>query len=176
MPEESSTGERARYRLPPAPIPEILDTPPPPALLLSPDRRTLAWLGRAGLPPLSELAEPELRLAGVRINPRTNGRSREGHLLSLSFGALGGGTPRPAATPPDVRISHPRWAPDSRHLAFLNTGEAGLELWVADAATGQCRRLAGPGLNAAFGRPYSWMPDGASLLVNLLPHDRGEEP
>ena len=31
-------------------------------------RRWLAWLDRRGLPPLAELAEPELRLAGVRIN------------------------------------------------------------------------------------------------------------
>mgnify|MGYP006174954429 CR=1 FL=1 len=68
MSEESPAGTRSRYRLPPEPIPTIVDAPPTPALLLSPDRRWLAWLGRRGLPPLAELAEPELRAAWVKAH------------------------------------------------------------------------------------------------------------
>ena len=61
------------YLIPPAPIPQILDTPPTPGVSVSPGRTTIALLGRENLPSLAELAEPWLPLAGYRINPRTNG-------------------------------------------------------------------------------------------------------
>lgn len=61
------------YLLPPPPIVDILDAPPPPLTELSPTRDTLAIIQRASMPPISELAQPMLRLAGRRINPKTNG-------------------------------------------------------------------------------------------------------
>lgn len=177
MSAESQDAPPFGYRLPPAPIPRIVDAPPTPALVLSPDRRWLAWLGRRGLPPLAELAEPELPLAGVRINPRRNGRSREAYLVSLAFGGLGTGEePRPVRLPADARITHPRWSPQSRHLAFVLTREESAELWVADPELGSCRQLPLPPLNSTFGIPYRWMPGGKALVVNAVPEGRGEAP
>lgn len=177
MPDESSGAvTRSGYRLPPEPIPTILDATPTPALVLSPDRQWLGWLGRRGLPPVAELAEPELPLAGVRINPLTNARSRQSYLVSLSFGRLDGLEPRAAELPTGARITHPRWSPDSRHLAFVHTGEAGLELWIADAASGACRRLVTPPLNATLGLPFRWLPDGSGLIAACIPEDRGDAP
>ena len=177
MPDESSDEvARSTYRLPPEPIPTILDATPTPALVLSPDRQWLGWLARRGLPPVAELAEPELPLAGVRINPRTNARSRQSHLVSISFGRLDGTEPLPADLPPNARIAHPRWSPDSRHLALVNTGEEGLELWIAEAETGRCQRLPTPPLNAALGLPLRWLPDSSGLLVACVVADRGESP
>lgn len=164
------------YRLPPEPIPSILDAPPTPALALSPDRQRLAWLGRRGLPPLSELAEPEVRLAGVRINPRTNARSRMPHLVSLSFGRLNLNAPQPADLPADAQITYPRWSPDSRLLAFIHSGEGGMELWITNASTGRTHRLNIPPLNGAFGIPFRWLPDSSGLLARCIPVDRGDPP
>jgi dipeptidyl aminopeptidase/acylaminoacyl peptidase len=164
------------YRLPPSPIPEIIDAPPTPALSVSPDRETMALLGRANLPGIAELAEPELRLAGVRINPRTNGPSRAGSFNSLTFRPLHGGAERPVKLPPEGRINYPRWSPDSSALAFLNTTDEGIELWVAEVGSGAARRLTGPHLNATLGIPYTWMSDGRSLLVIRVPPGRGAPP
>ena len=44
------------YLVPPAPIPQILDTPPTPGVSVSPGRTTIALLGRENLPSLAELA------------------------------------------------------------------------------------------------------------------------
>jgi hypothetical protein len=78
---------------PPAPIAQILDTPPTPTPSVNPRRDTIALLGRANLPPISELAEPSLNLAGYRINPRNNGpaNSRIAWLNGLSFQPVSGG-------------------------------------------------------------------------------------
>ncbi|MEO8678161.1 MAG: hypothetical protein ABI665_03890, partial [Vicinamibacterales bacterium] len=64
------------YLLPPKVIVDILDAPPPPTAELSPSRDTMVLLERASMPTIAELAQPMLRLAGVRINPRTNGPHR----------------------------------------------------------------------------------------------------
>lgn len=177
MADESNEAARMEYRLPPDPIPQIVDAPPTPALVLSPDRQMLAWLGRRGLPPLEELALPELRLAGVRINPRSNGRSREGYFISLAFSHLEGhASQTTVALPADARITHPRWSPHGRYLAFVLTTTEGAELWVAETSTGAARSLPLPPLNSAFGLPYRWMPHGEALVVNTIVAGRGAPP
>src|SRR5207344_1320119 len=64
------------YLLPPKVIVDLLDAPPPPTAELSPARDTVVLLERASMPTIAELSQPMLRLAGVRINPRTNGPYR----------------------------------------------------------------------------------------------------
>lgn len=175
MHDTAPQGEHPGYRLPPEPIPTILDAPPTPLLTLSPDRSRLAWFGRRGLPPLAELAEPQLGLAGVRLNPRTNMRSRQDHLVSLSIGGLDNATPRPIELPEGARLTYPRWSPDSRHLAFVHTSREA-ELWIVDVEAKTCRRLALPPLSGAFGIPYRWLPDGSGLLAFTIVPDRGAPP
>lgn len=64
------------YRLPPPEIRDIVDAPPLPALSFSPLRDKILFLKRRALPPLAELARPEEKLAGVRLDAKYNTRSR----------------------------------------------------------------------------------------------------
>ncbi|KAI7740649.1 hypothetical protein M8C21_030147, partial [Ambrosia artemisiifolia] len=64
------------YRLPPSEIRDIVDAPPLPALSFSPKRDKIMFLKRRSLRPLSELAKPEDKLAGIRIDGNANSRSR----------------------------------------------------------------------------------------------------
>lgn len=170
--------EATRYAQPPAPIPQILDTPPPPTPSINPKRDTIALLGRANLPPIAELAEPMLQLAGYRINPRNNGpaNSRIAWLNALSFQPVAGGPARTVALPRNARFTSPAWSPDGSKLAFLADTPTGLELWVADAATARARKLTGPTVNAAFGAGYEWLPDSSALVVRTIPARRGAAP
>ncbi|MGI9182798.1 MAG: hypothetical protein ACR2H9_20150, partial [Longimicrobiaceae bacterium] len=60
------------YRVPPKAIADLVDAPPTPAVSLSPDKDWLLLMELPNLPPLSDLAQPELLLAGLRLNPRTH--------------------------------------------------------------------------------------------------------
>jgi dipeptidyl aminopeptidase/acylaminoacyl peptidase len=164
------------YRTPPAPIPQILDTPPAPLVSVAPGRERMALLGREGPPPIAELAGPELRLAGVRIDPRTSGPSRGSFHNSIALGPVGTGARRTVQLPAGAWVSFPQWSPDGSQLAFARTTPGGIELWVVDAATAAPRRLTGPVLNATLGAPFAWMPDGRSLLVKRIPPGRGAAP
>ncbi|HWH17485.1 MAG TPA: prolyl oligopeptidase family serine peptidase [Allosphingosinicella sp.] len=178
-PAAAQTGAKTGgYATPPAPIAQILDTPPPPTPSVSPRRDTIALLGRANLPPIAELAEPDLKLAGYRINPRNNGpaNSRVAWLNALSFQPVGRGAPRAVALPAGMRFTSASWSPDGSRLAFLVDRSAGLELWVADAATAKARRLTSATVNAAFGSSYEWLPDSSGLIVRMVPAGRGAAP
>jgi len=170
--------EGRTYQQPPAPIADILDTAPTPTPSLSPDRRTLALYERANLPPIAELAEPMLRLAGYRINPRNNGQanSRTAWLTGLSFQPVAGGPARTVALPANSRFVSPGWSPDGRSLALLMDAPTGLELWTVDVASGQARKLTDARVNAAAGGAFDWLPDSSGLLVRMTPEGRGAAP
>lgn len=167
------------YHQPPQPIAQILDAKPNPSASVSPDRRTLVLMDRTNLPGIAELAEPMLRLAGYRINPRNNGpaNSRVSWLTGLSFQAVDGGAARPVAgLPAGARLTSVSWSPDGKALAFLLNTPTGLELWTADVASAQARRLTGPTVNAAAGSGFSWLPDSSGLLVMATSARRGVAP
>src|SRR6185295_14245452 len=72
----------ARYQRPPQAIIDILDVPPTPQASLSPTRDQLLLIQRPSHPSIADVAAPMLRLAGLRINPQTNGP----HLAPYSVG------------------------------------------------------------------------------------------
>jgi dipeptidyl aminopeptidase/acylaminoacyl peptidase len=172
----SATEAAAQYRDPPAPIAQILDAPPTPGVSISPDRRLLVLLDREGLPPITEVAAPELRLAGVRIDPRTNGGSRDIFLKGLRIITVDGEGEKVVTIPAGARISNPQWSPTSRHLFFTVVRADGHRAWLADAATGVARELSNKPLNAALGAPCSWATDGSELLCRFIPDGRGAAP
>ncbi|MGO4409917.1 S9 family peptidase, partial [Brevundimonas sp. M-11_2] len=167
------------YHQPPQPIAQILDSKPNPTASVSPDRRTLLLQDRSNLPTIAELAEPMLRLAGYRINPQNNGpaNSRVTWLTGLSFQAVDGGAARiVAGLPLNARLTNVSWAPNGKAVAFLLNTPTGLELWTADVASAQARRLTGPTVNAAAGAGFSWLPDASGLLVQAVPAGRRAAP
>src|SRR5205809_479270 len=69
---------------PPQVIADTIDARRPPTVCLTTDRRRLLLLEPSGLAPIVELAQPELRLAGLRINPRNYTPSRTGYFTQIT--------------------------------------------------------------------------------------------
>ncbi|HSY00968.1 MAG TPA: prolyl oligopeptidase family serine peptidase [Acidobacteriaceae bacterium] len=173
------------YQKPPQAIVDLLEAPPTPLVVVSPPAtgtaRTLLLLQPGGLLTIADLAQPELRLAGLRFNPRTNGPSRLPYVIGLKFKSLPAGKELAVTgLPAHPHIEYAQWSPDARRIAFVViTGEnpaAGLSLWTADAATAHATRIPGVALNGVFGNPCSWMPDSRSLLCRTVSSARGPAP
>ena len=164
------------YQKPPQAVVDILDAPAPPALSVSPTGENVLLIQTARYPSIEEVAAPMLRLAGVRLNPKTNGPARPPRVTGLSIVPVTGGEPKPIALPDKSRVGFPFWAPDGKHFAVLNTTEAGIELWVCDITELKLQKVKGVRLNATIGDAAQWMPDSRSLLVQLIPEGRGEVP
>ena len=176
-----------KYQVPPKGIVDLVDVTPTPSVTLSPAGKPGAtrWLllqQISGLPPISDLAQPELRLAGLRFNPKTNGPSRGRYSTGLSLQSLPDGKEIPiTGLPPSPKIRFAAWSPDATKIAFANisdaTGDAGLSLWIVDVATAKAQRVPGVLLNAVFGTaPCEWISDSTRLLCQTIPTGRGAAP
>ncbi len=175
------------YQQPPKEIMDILNAPATPTLALSPSGAYAMQGSPVRFPPVAELAEPMLRLAGIRINPKTNGLHNATFNTNLTLRKIPEGTEIKVMTPPNSRLSMPRWSPDGTHFAFTNSTSAGIELWIGDSATGRTHKLPNLRINEVMGGagggrgggavgPVQWMPDGKSLLVHMVRPDRGAPP
>ena len=174
------------YQAPPAPLQAIVDAPRAPTLSLSPKRNLAAVLPTPSLPSISEVAQPELKLAGLRINPRTYSASR--FSFHTGLGLLDIDTQKEikvSGLPASPRIADLAWSPDQRYLAFTHIAfadpargvkESGVELWLLDVQTKAARKLGNQSLSAVYGRGFSWMPDSKTLLVQLKPAKLGAAP
>ena len=168
---------RLDYQMPPKHIADLVDAPPSPVATLSPDRQWMVLLERPNLPTIEELAQPELRLAGLRINPRNNGPSRGGYLVGLTLKRLSDGKEfRVVGLPENPQLGSATWSPDSQQIAFRLSRESRIELWVADVGTAVARRLGDVALNMASGRAFEWVSDSQTLIARCVPTGRGEPP
>lgn len=164
------------YHKAPAPIPQILDAPPTPLVMVSPKSDHLLVADRLGNPPLADLAQPMLRLAGIRINPATNGRHHPPRLTGLHIITVSDGKEQIVALPKDAYVGSPEWSPDGQHFSFTNTTSDGIELWVGETGSAKAHRVGTIKVNAIMPESVQWMPDSHTLLVETVPQTRGNPP
>ncbi len=173
-----------KYQEPPKAMIDLVDARLTPYVEVSPgdgvDGRWLLIEEISGLPSIADLAQPELRLAGLRFNPKTNGPSRGRYGTGLRLKALPDGAERAiAGMPVEPKIRFAAWAPDARHIFFVNVSDAaadaGLSLWIVDVAQAQARRVPDLALNGIFGRPCEWM-GSESLICKMVVKGRGAAP
>src|SRR5208283_3189813 len=118
-----------KYQEPPKAIIDLVDARPTPNVEVSPgDGLGGRWLlieAISALPSIADLAQPELRLAGLRFNPKTDGPSRGRYATSLELQALPNGKPIAiSGLPAHAKIRFADWSPDGRKIAFVNVTDA----------------------------------------------------
>ncbi|MSV28481.1 MAG: S9 family peptidase [Bryobacterales bacterium] len=166
------------YRKPPQAVLDVLNAPATPTLSVSPAKTHAILAEAARYPPIAEVAQPMLRLAGLRINPRNNGPHTPFPARSRAFvlKRLADGSDVPLALPPNPRLGPLHWSPNGALFAFTNATDTAIDLWIGDAASGKTHKVEGLRLNAVTGEPAVWLPDNRTLLVRLVPPGRGNTP
>ncbi|MEC8683460.1 MAG: S9 family peptidase, partial [Bacteroidota bacterium] len=163
------------YQKPPQEILDLVDVPRAPWVLMNTEGDTMLLMYRDSYKTIAELSEEELRLGGLRINPKTNIGSRTTFYNDIKIKGIEeteAGTI--SGLPEDAKLSNFNWSPDESKMAFTNTIEDGVQVWVLDLETAIAKRVTEAFVNANMGNPISWFKDGESLLVNMLPATRKE--
>ena len=163
------------YQKPPQEILDLVDVPRAPWVLMNTEGDTMLLMYRDSYKTIAELSEEELRLGGLRINPKTNIGSRTTFYNDIKIKGIEeteAGTI--SGLPEDAKLSNFNWSPDESKMAFTNTIEDGVQVWVLDLKTATAKRVTEAFVNANMGNPISWFKDGESLLVNMLPATRKE--
>ena len=167
--------ENVEYQKPPASILELVDVERAPIVSIDSKKEQMLFYYRDAFKSLSDLSEPELRLAGLRINPKTNISSTMNFYTNIKYKKLNDKKLQQIANLPNKpRIAYTSFSPDETKLAFTNTTDQGVELWVVDLKTLLATKLTDAILNANAGMPYSWFSNSESFLVKILPEDRKE--
>ena len=161
------------YQSPPPEILELVEIERAPLVELDSKKEQMLFYYRPAFKSLSDLNQPELRLAGLRINPETNISSTLIYYHDIRYQKVTKRELRPiTGLPEQPRIAYVSFSPDETKIAFTHTTLGGVELWIADLITLTARKLTDAMLNANAGEPYIWFPDSRSMLVRMLPGDR----
>jgi dipeptidyl aminopeptidase/acylaminoacyl peptidase len=170
------------YDQPPQYVLDVLHAPAPAYPILSPTRANALLVAWVTYPPMAQVAEPILKLAGVRLEPRT----RRKHDTPGGYGVAQCAQTLSAvdiATRRVTAIALPAggcadgfsWAPDGSTFAFRDTSSDAVELWVG-GRDGQTHRVGNVRLNPMLGSSLQWTGDSKALLVKMVPDDIGPAP
>ena len=171
------SAEDDGYKMPPKAIVDIVDAPKTPNISISPSKKHVLLLGKPSLPSIKELAQPELRLAGVRINPTINGRSRASTYNSITIKNIESGKEKKVTgIPRNAAILQTSWAPDGNHIAVAVIVNESIHLYIAQAKSGRAKMLFNKALNTVYGSPMYWLGDSKGLIVKTVPDRRGPAP
>ena len=163
------------YRKPPKEVLEVLSAPLPPVVWANQTgtHALIAQLRR--YPAIADVAQPFLALAGLRINPNTNGGQLLNYYYDLRMKELGTGREVALTLPANPKLGTPSWSPDGKTFVVINTTTDHVELLVGDAATGRMRVIPKVALNYMFGTAWSWMGSRA-VVARTVPAGRGKPP
>ena len=169
-----SAQQNTGYQKPSQAILDLVDVEMAPGVMMDNAERYMVLSYRSQYKTITELSETEMRLGGLRINPKTNIGSRTNYAnnLKLRYMDKDDVVHEIEGLPQNPRLANFRWSPDQTKIACTNTVENGVELWVVDLTAAKAMKLSEPNLNANTGGVINWMKDGESLLIKVLPSDR----
>jgi dipeptidyl aminopeptidase/acylaminoacyl peptidase len=165
--------ENLIYQKPSAEILALADYERAPSVTMDSKKEFMLLSYRDTYKSLNDLNQEEMRLGGLRINPVTNISSTITYINNLKIRKVAAQEEiQVSGLPQNPRISYITMSPNEKKIAFTNTVNAGVELWVLDVETAKANRLTEAIVNANMGNPISWLNDNENLLVRLLPKNR----
>ncbi len=169
--------EGQTYQKPPQAMEDLINAPATPRVSINDKGTTMLILQFAQYPDIAELAEPEFRIAGLRLNPRTNGQSRMTYVTGLKLKNVQTGTEQEIkGLPSRLLASNATWSPDDSKIALCNTEGEKIQLYLIDVATASAKKLSETRLNSAIASPFAWVSDNKTILFLSIPDNRGAFP
>ena len=132
------------YQKPPKAILDVLNAPLTPQVSVNRSRDVALLFTPALYPPIAELAQPMLRLAGLRINPANNGPHSPPRYTNLAIKRLADGAEKRVALPGDAYFGALMWSPDGKRFIFTRMAASA---WSSGSAT---RKLPRPARSPAW--------------------------
>ena len=172
--QETGMQPAAGWQSPPADVLEVLYAPQLPRVWTAPTGEYMLLADPVLYPPLAELGGPMHKLAGMRVNPATNGYHGQHGGTSPRLVPVEGGAAIPLDLPAGAEVLGVDWTVDGQRFA-LTVGLADhLGLWVG-SVEGDVTRIESLAINPLLGGGVNWLPDQERLLVNRIPQ-RGPAP
>ena len=155
------------YKVPPDVIRSLIDADPQPTISLTKEGDLGLVLFRDGYQSIDELAKDELRIAGTRLDPVRYTSSRMTYYKSFSLIDIKSGDNISVDFPLNGKFSFFRWSPDEEKVAYTNTTDKGVELWVLDIKSKKSQKVSDRYINDILNSPFQWYNSNDEILVSL---------
>jgi dipeptidyl aminopeptidase/acylaminoacyl peptidase len=174
---QTNAQQSLTYQKPSKEILDLVDVPLAPTVLLDDNNAFMIFAYRDAFRSIQDLAREELRLGGLRIDPKTNIGSRVLTYNNLKLMALtkaDKAVVQVKGLPDKPMLTNFVFSPDQQKLAFTHTSTAGIEIWVLDIITSTATKLTDARANANLGDVINWFKDGKALLVKMVSKEKEE--
>lgn len=172
---KANAQESLTYQKPSKEILELVDVPLAPRVIFDANKEFMIFQYRDAYKSIEELSQEELRLGGLRINPKTNIHSRVRYYNNLKIKNLKNDNSeiiQVSGLPEDPKLTNFTFSPDEKKLAMTNTTSSGVEVWVVDLVKKSVKKLTEPKANANLKNVINWFKDSKSILVKMVSQKR----
>ncbi|HXQ98144.1 MAG TPA: prolyl oligopeptidase family serine peptidase [Candidatus Limnocylindrales bacterium] len=174
-------GAQSTYQKPPKEILDVMDAPVIPTGAVDPSGHFMVLFRSVGYPTIADMAQPMLRLAGLRINPLTSATHNSPAFTDFVVKSIPDGVEHKVVLPEGGRFGAPRWSPDGKTFIFTQTTRNATLLWIGDSS-GAAHVISGVQIDSVLGGgggggrgggggACEWM-GSARLLCKMVPVDR----
>ncbi len=152
--------ETAGYQAPPKVIADLLLAPPTPSISVNGSAKYMLVMERNSYPTVEELGQPELKIAGLRINPLNASLTRQTYINRLVLKQIA--TDKALAIkglPNSLAALNPTWNPAENKIAFFNVLANSVDVYVIDIASLTCKKINTASANLVLGNTLIWLDD-----------------
>ncbi len=173
--------QKETYVEPPAEIVKLVTAPRYQNVLLtqpSPDRTRFLKTESEGLPSLQAFGKFHYYFGGLQVDPKANRARSLTTRGAAGLNLIDATTGKSASIqiPSGATVSSATWSPLGKQLAYIANFDDASQVYVADVATGKSTQVTKTPLLATLVTSVDWTADGKSVIVVLLPDNRGPEP
>jgi len=159
------------YKEPPREIYDLIMAKPVPSASIDDAGKWMLLMERNTFPTVAELAEPELRIAGLRINPNNFAQSRMTTLAGMSIKDLNTMQVHEIkGLPANLRATGIQWSPSQNKIAFANLTYDTVDLYIIDISTFTANKINQLPLNIVTGGTFAWINDNSLIYKATLPN------
>lgn len=156
------------YQMPPKDIADMLLAKPTPNVSIDEKAEWMLFMQNNSYPSVEELARPELRIAGMRINPANFAPSRQNFINDLYLENITSGKEfKITGLPSPLYAGSISWSPNEKKIAFTQTTNDKVDLYVVDINTKKAMKVNKEPLNVLVGGTYQWYDDN-TLLYRVI--------
>jgi dipeptidyl aminopeptidase/acylaminoacyl peptidase len=160
------------YKTPPKEISDLVMAKPTPTVSIDSRGNWMLLMEHTSLPEVEELAQPELRIAGLRINPNNFGPSRSNarapYVSNFKLKNIKTGMEYPViGLPQNLKAANVRWNPDENKIAFTHSSAKNIDLYVIDVATKKTAKWNKNPVNRVMSNSVDWI-DNNSILYTAV--------
>ena len=162
--QKNSDSDDGGYKMPPKDITDMLLAKPTPNVSVDDKGMWMLFTESNSYRSVEELAKPELRIAGLRINPENYAPSRQNFINNLFLKNISTGKEyKITGLPSSMSAANVSWSPNDKKMAFTNTTKDRVDLYVIDVATQKATKVNKAPLNVLGSVSYQWYDDNTLL-------------